>query len=218
MAVQFRLTTGTSLLYFRDGKKTICHSAADRRLGCIITTYCTISCLVTIGARTLQIHTVTAEESFCFLRHISKFSPVFGSCFLFPHFPILTFIIALFCSNSKTHNLVLQIICFLTDVHIFSRACLSLSLLRLPLSPFFSLPTLLHQHFDRRRGAGVAVLMGGVGGGVGGLRAQRRTVDISYLHLEGDTEGRANFNRVRCMTPIYRFKDPVNGRCWRRLT
>lgn len=28
-------------------KKTICHSAADRRLWCIITTYCTISCLVT---------------------------------------------------------------------------------------------------------------------------------------------------------------------------
>lgn len=41
-----------------------------------------------------------------------------------------------------------------------------------------------------------------VGKGVGGeaLRAQMRTVNISYLYLEGDTEGSENSNRVRCMT------------------
>lgn len=32
-----------------------------------------------------------------------------------------------------------------------------------------------------------------------------RTVNISYLYLEGDTEGSANSNRVRCMTPIHRL-------------
>ncbi len=32
-----------------------------------------------------------------------------------------------------------------------------------------------------------------------------RTVNISYLYLEGDTEGSANSNRVRRMTPIHRF-------------
>lgn len=58
-------------------KKTICHSAVDRRLGCIITTYCTISCLVTPSAP--ELFTFKLQEiSFPF-----NFSSLFGICFLF---------------------------------------------------------------------------------------------------------------------------------------
>lgn len=38
-----------------------------------------------------------------------------------------------------------------------------------------------------------------------------RTVNISYLYLEGDTEGRANSNRVRCTTPTHSFNCLANG-------
>lgn len=50
-----------------------------------------------------------------------------------------------------------------------------------------------------------------------GLQAQMRTVNISYLYLQGDTEGSANSNRVRCMTPIHSFNYLANRRCYRRL-
>lgn len=143
-------------------KKTICHSAVDRRLGCIITTYCTISCLVTPSV--LQIHIQIAEESFFLL----TFSFLLAFAFYFhTDFPILPLITGLNDLLAPRMIFCLRIICDCSLIYIsfLMRGFLSAKLppIYLPLAPsLFPLSTLLRQHFDSRV-AGGGGLMGGGG-------------------------------------------------------